>query len=579
MNKAIETNEPCLLTSWQSVGQALQAKNLINEEDNERFFVHNSFLKSSPLDVLVRAGVISEATLVSFLSSYFHLPAFTQSDFPDDFAMYTQWLSETPVKAEWWQSQTALLWPDKTGQLHLVSRNIFNVAIIEAAQKSLNHSENNFTIGVCTTQDIEQFWEHFQSHQKQLQTKFPSASGDEASYLRELAEEAPVIEYINNLFAQAVEKRASDIHLNPQKQKLIIHFRIDGVLIEHTRVAVERFNALSSRIKLIADIDIAEKRLPQDGRILIRTSGKEYDVRVSTLPGIHGESIVMRLLPSIQKELDMATLGMMPDHIALFDKLIHTPHGVFLVTGPTGSGKSTTLYSALGMIHDGSRKIITIEDPVEYGMNGITQIQVNSDIDLTFASVLRSSLRQDPDIILVGEIRDLETAQIAIQASLTGHLVLSTLHTNDSLSAFTRLIDMGVDPFLITTPAVGIMAQRLARKLCEECSIPDESIPATVLKEVNDIYLDEADTSHSGFFQPQGCPACNNTGYRGRIGMFELIAVDEELRAKVIAGESTSNIWEGIQRQGVRNLRQDGLLKAKKGLTSLEEVIRLTAQG
>lgn len=577
MNAVVASSEPLPLTGWPAVGQALQAKNLISAEDHERFFVQHAFLKNSPPDMLVRAGIISEATLVSFLADYFRWPVFTRSDLPDDLEQYTQWLSETPVKANWWQDQSAVLWPDSTGGFRLAARNLFNITLPEAARKSVA-PEGDIIRGISTAQDIEQFWEAFQAHQQQTQTRFSGNGGDEARYLRELAEEAPVIEYINNLFAQAAEKRASDIHFNPQQHKLIIHFRIDGVLLEHARLAAERFSALSSRIKLIADIDIAEKRLPQDGRILIRASGKEYDVRVSTLPGIHGESIVMRLLPSIREELNMATLGMLPDHIALFEQLIHIPHGVFLVTGPTGSGKSTTLYSALGMVHDGSRKIITIEDPVEYTMNGITQIQTNADINLTFASVLRSSLRQDPDIILVGEIRDLETAQIAIQASLTGHLVLSTLHTNDSLSAFTRLIDMGVDPFLVTTPAVGIMAQRLARKLCEACSLPDESVPAAILDEVRNLHATGTEASDTRFLRPQGCPTCNNTGYHGRVGLFELVAVDEALRASVIAGEPTGQVWQALQARGVRTLRGDGLLKASRGLTSLEEVLRLTTQ-
>ncbi|PID50122.1 MAG: type II secretion system protein [Proteobacteria bacterium] len=515
--------------------------------------------------------MLSEEVVLNFLAKQFNLPVYVATDFPEDLAVYNEWLASLALRIDWWSECPALAWPLNDTLVNVVVRNPFDTELQEVISKLFTEQAIEVQWGLATSRDLERFWERMEAFNKQFSRSV--WAGDEVAYLRELAEEAPVIEYVNNLFAQAADKRASDIHIAPQRKYLSIHFRIDGVLVDYAQLPIERFNAIASRLKLIAQLDIAEKRLPQDGRIRIRAGSGEYDVRVSTLPGIHGESIVLRLLPTIRQDMQLESLGMLPDQIAMFNQLIHLPYGVFLVTGPTGSGKSTTLYSALGMVHDGSRKIITVEDPVEYNIEGITQIQINADIDLTFASVLRSALRQDPDILLVGEIRDLETARIAIQASLTGHLVLSTLHTNDSLSAFTRLIDMGVEPFMVATPAIAVMAQRLGRRLCPACAAKTE-VPIEIIKEVKRRWPSELPQFEPDFKQAVGCSECNGSGYLGRIGFFELIPVTGVLRNAVIQQQTTSELWESVVEEA-RDLRLDGLLKAWSGQTTLEEVMRL----
>jgi general secretion pathway protein E len=399
------------------------------------------------------------------------------------------------------------------------------------------------------------------------------AEGSETKGLREMAEEAPVVELVNNIFAKAVAFNASDIHLDPQEDVFRVRLRVDGILQTQLEQPIDRYPAVASRVKLISEIDIAERRLPQDGRITTRVNGREMDVRVSTLPGVHGESIVMRLLPKDRKELSLETLGLEPDHIALVRSLMQESNGIVLVTGPTGSGKSTTLYAALQEATDGTRKILTVEDPVEYQLPGITQVQAHAEIGYTFARALRAFLRQDPDVIMVGEIRDVETAQIAIQSALTGHLVLSTLHTNDSLSAFTRLIDMGVEPFLVAAPIKAVQAQRLVRKVCKHCAKPTANIPDSMVAEF---------TSLNSPVEPRwveavGCAACNNTGYSGRMGIYEIVPISSELHDMIVENVPVAEMRKLARSQGHRNMYQDGLIKAAKGLTTVEEVLRTTS--
>jgi general secretion pathway protein E len=384
-----------------------------------------------------------------------------------------------------------------------------------------------------------------------------------------------VIEVVNNVFSQAMDQGASDIHVEPEERVFHIRLRIDGVL--HTRLTLprERYPAVASRIKLISGMDIAERRLPQDGRISTRVSGQEIDVRVSSVPGVHGESIVMRILPKERQSFRLENLGFAPDHLELFQSWAREPHGIILVTGPTGSGKSTTLYGTLEAINDRNNKIITVEDPVEYQLEGITQIQTHAEIDYTFARALRAILRQDPDVIMIGEIRDLETASIAVQAALTGHLVFSTLHTNDAISAFTRLIDMGVEPFMVATSVRAVQAQRLVRRLCPECAEPAEPLDA-----VRDVVAAVRDQLHipgeENWLRAEGCSSCQGTGYRGRLGIYELIDLTPELQREVLANRSAADLWEVARSQGVRSLREDGLIKASRGWTSVEEIARVT---
>jgi general secretion pathway protein E len=373
--------------------------------------------------------------------------------------------------------------------------------------------------------------------------------------LLETEDDAPIIRMINALLTQAARDGASDIHIEPFESYSLVRFRVDGALRDVVRPRRELHAALVSRIKIMAQLDIAEKRLPQDGRITLRIGGRPVDVRVSTLPTGHGERAVLRLLEKEAGRLDLGKLGMAAQTLDAFDRLVRQPHGIVLVTGPTGSGKTTTLYSALNRIDSSTTNVMTVEDPIEYDLDGIGQTQVNARIDMTFAKALRSILRQDPDVIMIGEIRDLETAQIAVQASLTGHLVLATLHTNDAVSAVTRLIDMGVEPFLLSSSLLGIGAQRLVRRLCPQCRQPDPI---------------------SRGWRAVGCLACNRTGYSGRTGIYELLVVDDEIRALIHRNASEGEIRAAAQRAGMATMRDDGQRWVQAGVTSLDEVVRVT---
>jgi len=373
--------------------------------------------------------------------------------------------------------------------------------------------------------------------------------------LLETEDDAPIIRMINALLTQASRDGASDIHIEPFETHSLVRFRVDGTLRDVVRPRRELHAALISRIKILAQLDIAEKRLPQDGRIALRIGGRPIDVRVSTLPTGHGERAVLRLLDKDTGRLDLSRLGMSDTTLGAFDRLVHQPHGIVLVTGPTGSGKTTTLYAALGRLETSTTNILTVEDPIEYDLEGIGQTQVNPRIDMTFGKALRSILRQDPDVIMIGEIRDLETAQIAVQASLTGHLVLATLHTNDAVSAVTRLIDMGVEPFLLSSSLIGVVAQRLVRRLCTQCREPDPV---------------------AGGWRAVGCLACNRTGYSGRTGVYELLPVDDNIRALIHRSASEAEIRAAAHANGMLSMRDDGKRWVQAGITSLDEVIRVT---
>jgi len=393
---------------------------------------------------------------------------------------------------------------------------------------------------------------------------------------QESDDEAPVIQFVNSLFVRAVRERTSDIHIEPGEQNVSVRYRIDGVLKEVAEPPKRFQSSIVARIKIMAGLNIAEKRLPQDGRIRIKIAGKDIDIRVATAPTAHGERITMRLLDRSAILLDINGIGMSPDILAEIHRLIHMPHGIVLVTGPTGSGKTTTLYSALSEINTPDKNILTVEDPVEYQLNGISQMQVNPKIGLTFASGLRSYLRHDPDVILVGEIRDRETADIAIEASLTGHLVFSTLHTNDAAGAFTRLIEMGVEPFLVASSIQAAMAQRLCRRLCKECREP--VVPSTAQLAEIGLTLDDVERVGGHIYKAGGCSACLTTGYSGRLGIYELLVMTEEMQALVMAKEDAGTIKRSALRRGMRTLRDDGALKILKGLTSIEEVLRVTQE-
>ncbi|SFV10221.1 type II secretion system ATPase GspE [Pseudoduganella namucuonensis] len=372
--------------------------------------------------------------------------------------------------------------------------------------------------------------------------------------LLESSDDAPVIRMINALLTQALREGASDIHIEPFEQTSVVRFRVDGALRDIVKPRKAIHGSLISRIKIMAQLDIAEKRLPQDGRITLRVGGKPVDVRVSTLPTGHGERAVLRLLDKEAGRLDLNHLGMSAAMLPRFDQLINQPHGIVLVTGPTGSGKTTTLYAALSMLNSTTTNILTVEDPIEYDLQGVGQTQVNARIDMTFAKALRAILRQDPDVIMIGEIRDLETAQIAVQASLTGHLVLATLHTNDAAAAVTRLLDMGIEPFLLSSSLLGVLAQRLVRKLCESCKKYDE---------------------RDGQWHAVGCEQCGHTGYHGRVGIYELLQTTEPIRAQIHDRASEAEVRGAAQKDGMITMREDGERWLAQGVTTRAELLRV----
>ena len=391
-------------------------------------------------------------------------------------------------------------------------------------------------------------------------------ANEDLEQLRDMASEAPVIRLVNTMIALAVEKRASDIHLEPFEKEFRIRYRVDGVLYPQEPPPRELRAAVISRVKLMAKLNIAERRLPQDGRIKVKTIGREVDLRVSTLPTLYGESVVMRLLDRSAGDFyDLRSLGFDQRMLDRMEYYTSLPHGIFMVTGPTGSGKSTTLYSALKRINQTDKKIITIEDPVEYQMDGINQIHVNPQIGLTFAAGLRHIVRQDPDVIMVGEIRDRETADIAIRSALTGHFVFSTLHTNDAPSAITRLTDMGVENYLITSSVVSVLAQRLVRKICSGCKAPAEVRMAP-------------DGESVQTYRGTGCETCFGSGYQGRVGIFELMELNDEIRRLIMRNEDAVQITDAARRNGMRNLREDGWLKVREGVTTADEVMRVTQE-
>ena len=400
---------------------------------------------------------------------------------------------------------------------------------------------------------------------------------DDPEQLRDMASEAPVVRLVNHLINQALEVGASDIHFEPFRQNMKVRFRIDGVLHDMETISKRLQPAITSRLKLMAKMNIAEMRLPQDGRIKVKDGAREIDIRVSSLPTIFGESIVLRLLNREEVELNLDTLGIPEDVLKSFSRLITRPYGMILVTGPTGSGKTTTLYSVMNRINAPDKKIVTVEDPVEYQLEGINQIQVRPDIGLSFASALRSILRQDPDVILIGEIRDAETAEIAVQSSLTGHLVFSTLHTNDAASAVTRLLEMGIEPYLISSCLLAVMAQRLVRKVCRKCA-QEHHIGQAVRQEAAAALGVSPQEIPEKEIKGRGCTACAGTGYSGRAGIYELLEITgDEIPQLIINGRSSREIAEAASRLGMRSLRQDGLGKVAQGVTTLEEVVRVTS--
>ena len=548
------------------IGELLIERGLVQPDDIKKALQLQQSVGGRIGAGLVRMGSISEESLLEVLAQQLEIPVVQAGkEMPDASALFT-FIKHSLLDINWCIDNRVLIWSPAEQVLQYTGRDPLSPFVRDVI--SYHYPAHEIKPCLVSGHSLDILIDYLR---KELTAERFFAEGSETKGLREMAEEAPVVELVNNIFSKAVAFNASDIHLDPQVEVFRVRLRVDGVLQTHLEQPIDRYPAVASRVKLISEIDIAERRLPQDGRITTRVNGREMDVRVSTLPGVHGESIVMRLLPKDRKELSLQTLGLEQDHMDLVGALMQESNGIVLVTGPTGSGKSTTLYAALQEATDGTRKILTVEDPVEYQLPGITQVQAHAEIGYTFAKALRAFLRQDPDVIMVGEIRDLETAQIAIQSALTGHLVLSTLHTNDSLSAFTRLIDMGVEPFLVAAPIKAVQAQRLVRKVCKHCAKPGH-VPDSIAEEFIRLKRDFSPT----WVESVGCALCNNTGYSGRMGVYEIVPISTELHDMIIANTPVTEMRKLARRQGHRSMYQDGLIKAAKGLTTVEEVMRAT---
>ncbi|MFC3121948.1 GspE/PulE family protein [Agaribacter flavus] len=514
-------------------------------------------LACSKLTALNRLALASEETIASRIAEYLDWDYVNKIvDCPSVVEILEQ-IEKTGLSIDWCVEQSIFV--TKTDSAYCIfihdPFNLFALSVVIAELQPKIEKQFLVLSSAMLANVVEDL-----SRERAVSELFGATSSNVAA----LAEEAPVINLVNSFLEKAIQAEASDIHIEAGSSNMVVRFRVDGTLIEYMQQPISRFPAIASRIKLISDLDIAERRLPQDGRFSARSAGLEFDVRVSTAPDVHGESIVMRLLPKKREELSLAKLGFESDHLAQIKKWGTLSNGIVLVTGPTGSGKSTTLYGLLKDIKTGNEKIVTVEDPVEFQLDGITQVQAKPEIGYTFAKALRTFLRQDPDVIMVGEIRDRETAEIAIQSSLTGHLVLSTLHTNDACSVFPRLSDMGVEPFLIAATIQGVQAQRLVRKLCNACAIKTSPPP----------FVDSAEYSNN-WKKAVGCPKCQGRGYKGRVGIYELVAVTQELRTLITNSAPVADIRKQAKLDGSRNLFADGLLKASMGITSVEEVLRV----
>ncbi len=546
----------------------------LRESDLQRAQSYQEQHGGNLLTLLVRLGLVSERDLARAQSELLDIELVTDKDYPETgpqidsiSVRYMKQQHLVPVSAT--DEEVGVVMADPTNQ--------FALRAIEMA------TGRRVVPKVGVTSEIDNNIERYFGGGKSAMGKIAEHLGGEGDggedeedveHLRDLASEAPVIRLVNLVLQRAVESRASDIHIEPFENRLKVRYRIDGVLQEVEAPPARSTAAVISRVKIMAKLNIAERRLPQDGRIMHRVGGKELDLRVSTVPTAHGESVVMRILDREAVVLDFASLGFEESVQKRFIRELEVPHGIILVTGPTGSGKTTTLYTALSRLNTPERKIITVEDPVEYQLEGVNQIQAKASIGLDFARALRSIVRQDPDVIMIGEMRDLETAKIAIQSALTGHLVLSTLHTNDAAGGVTRMIDMGVEDYLLTSTVNAIMAQRLVRRLDQETMEPYEVLPE-VAEELGLHKLTDADPIT--LYHP-GTSEASPTGYRGRTGIHEVLVLSEELRRMVMKHATSGEIEQQARREGMRTMYEDGLLKALQGITSAEEVLRVTQE-
>lgn len=559
------------------LGEILVKNNLINRDQLGKA-IEEQKLSGNQLrlgTILINQKLLTEEQLTSFLSKQYGVPSVNLADYEIDPIVIKIIPPEVVQKYQ-------LIPVNRAGATLIIAvsdpSNLFaiedikfmtgyNIEMVVASERDIKVSIDKYydqsasLADVMSDMDVEDF----------------EIIGDEEQVdvgnLERATEDAPVVKMVNAILQDAIRKKASDIHVEPYEKLFRVRYRIDGVLYEVMKPPLKLKNAITSRIKIMAELDIAERRLPQDGRIKIKLGGgKDMDFRVSCLPTLFGEKIVMRLLDKGNLQTDLTKLGYEPEALAHFMHEIHKPFGMVLVTGPTGSGKTVSLYSAISELNKVSENISTAEDPVEFNFAGINQVQMHEDIGLNFSAALRSFLRQDPDIIMIGEIRDFETAEIAIKAALTGHMVLSTLHTNDAPATINRLLNMGIEPFLVASAVNLITAQRLARRVCGECKQP-EDIPVQALIDAG-VSPDEA--SSYVCMRGKGCPACNNTGYKGRVGFYQVMPMREEIKELILNGANTAEIKRETMRIGIKTMRQSGLTKLKEGVTSFEEVLRIT---
>ena len=560
----------------KKIGELLQEKGLISSENLQKALSIQKKTKAKIGQILIKQGYISENDLL------YHIALQYQLEYLDkiDVVNIEELVKKTPLKFVQRYKIVPFSLEDKT----------IKIALLDPTQlhpldefRMLWIGYNIITVLSGESQILRLIHDHYEFNEREQNTTEAGDLSDEFGFIEDtqdlqnsldLANEAPIIKMVNVILTNAVNSRASDIHIEPQEKSFWVRYRIDGIMRKVLTPPKSIQNGILSRIKIMANLNIAENRLPQDGRIKIRTGGKDIDIRVSSLPTQFGERIVMRILNKTDANYELEKIGMDTEIYNVYKNLIQNPNGIILITGPTGSGKTSTLYASLNILNQESCNIITVEDPIEYQMEGINQVQAKSEIGLTFAEGLRSILRQDPDVIMVGEIRDQETARIAIQASLTGHLVFSTLHTNDAPSAVNRLLDMGIEPYLITSTCLGFMAQRLVRALCPHCKIKT-TVKSTELIKMGLKKLPKGQASFP-IFKEKGCGECFETGYKGRIGIYEFMLMDNDLRSMVLNNPSLDDLKIAANKKGMITLRESGLKKVLSGVTSIEEVMRVT---
>lgn len=559
------------------LGEMLVKSKLISDDQLKKALTQQSSGGGRLGSNLVKLGYLSEEDITSFLSKQYGVPSINLAHFEIDQSVIKLVPAEIaqkhmviPINRKGNVITVAMADPSNIFAIDDIKfLSGFKVEPVVAAETSIKNAINKHYDSAGLVQDIMRDFDD-----REVSTVDESDEGPDVGDLQRATEDAPVVKLVNLILSDAIKKGASDIHIEPYEKSFRVRLRIDGILYDVMQPPMKLKAAIISRVKIMSQLDIAERRLPQDGRIKIRMGQKEIDFRVSTLPTLFGEKVVLRLLDKSNLQLDMTMLGFEPQALQIFEKSILLPYGMVLVTGPTGSGKTTSLYSALHRLNTTETNIMTAEDPVEFNLQGVNQVQMKPEIGLNFATALRSFLRQDPDIIMVGEIRDYETAEIAIKAAMTGHLVLSTLHTNDAPSTISRLINMGVEPFLVSASTNMILAQRLCRKICNSCK-EEISVPRQALVDTG---FTPEDAKALVCYQGKGCMECNDTGYRGRIALYEVLAITDDIKDAILQGAAASEIKELGRKNGMRTLRESGLQKIREGMTTIPETMRVTSQ-